>query len=93
MSGVIRWEEPTAIENAKEATWRAVAGELRGKRFSWAVVAEVTPSKGNSIAQSIKKGVGPYGAFSPAGQFEAVTRTIGHGVVAVYARYVGEATP
>lgn len=90
MSGVIRREEPTVVENAKETAWRAVAGELRGNRFSWAVVAEVSPSKGGGIAQGIKKGIGPYSAFGPAGQFEAVTRTVKPGLVAVYARYVGE---
>ncbi len=89
MSAVIRWESPEVGKNDKQRQWSAVAGELRGRRYSWAVVAEVSASSGPSIAQGIKKGTGVYAAFGPAGQFEAVTRTVSSGKVAVYARYVG----
>jgi hypothetical protein len=91
MSAVMRWEEPTVLQKQQAEKWRAVADELRRNPQKWAVVAEAAATGTGAVSTGIKRATGVYAeAFAPAGTFEATTRTTKPGVVAVYARYVGE---
>ena len=92
---IIRFEDPPPPAHPRYAprskeTAPDVAAELIGARGDWALVREFTEQRAGtarSAAAVINKGRIP--AYRPAGEFEAVTRTVG-GQVRLYARYVGD---
>ncbi|MEU7163120.1 hypothetical protein AB0A70_00470 [Streptomyces morookaense] len=70
-----------------------IANELRAHPRTWGVVQRsATTARAAAAAQAIRKAKLP--AYAPAGDFEAVSRTVVEGGVAehrVYARFVGGA--
>lgn len=80
---------PPAERDTKHAR---IARELREHPKMWGVVQRAaSTSRAASAAQAIRTAKLP--AYTPAGHFEAVARTVIEGGVAehrVYARYVGE---
>lgn len=89
---VIRWEEPPPDGNRgmkapkRSKYWQDVAAQLRERPGRWALVLEGDFNAAGGIAGMIK--AGRLAAFRPAGEFQALTRTVGS--CSVYARYVGE---
>jgi hypothetical protein len=84
----VAWEEPPRPVRTGRHDWHAIASDLRSKPGVWARVAELkTASSAAATASRITHGARP--PFSPAGLFEAASRTV-DGAFAVYARYVGE---
>lgn len=90
MSGVIRWEDPppVPVRHRGQVTipWALIAHQPRRRPGRWAVVHEGT--RDATQVTRIKAGTSPW--FAPAGSFDAVHRALPSGVVAVYARYLGE---
>lgn len=89
---VIRWEEPPP-GNARRplgsghSRYTAVADELRAQPGRWALVFEGRAGMATGLATHIR--MGSMHCFTPAGDFDAVSRRI-DGYTRVYARYVGD---
>ncbi len=90
---VIRWEEPRASKRGpgdgrgRSRRYAAIADQLRQHPGRWAVVAEAASPGTSALASHIK--MGALQAFAPGGDFDAVSRKV-NGLIAVYARYLGE---
>lgn len=98
---IIRWEDPpppalrgrTGGRPTKPprrpprpgSRWASVAAELRSNPGRYAVLIEARHPSGLGSQISL----GRIRCFLPAGDFEGTTRRIG-GIVAVYARYLGD---
>jgi hypothetical protein len=84
--GVLRWEDPpppVEVAAVPRRAWAMVAAELRDEPGRWGLIDDACT--GPHVAQRIKAGVG---WWSPAGSFDACTRSV-EGRLHVYARYVG----
>lgn len=95
ITSVIRWEDPPPASPLARPNNRGVpsrhfplAGELRDNPGKWALIFEGDPGRATTLATNIR--LGRVTPFSPAGEFDAVQRSRGSRVTAVYARYVGE---
>lgn len=90
MSGVIRWEDPPPVPVRRHGQvtipWALIAHHLRERPGQWVVVYEGT--RDATQVTRIKAGTSPW--FKPAGAFDACHRQLPSGVVAVYARFIGE---
>lgn len=93
MSAVIRWEEPPA-EVLKRRPWLTrssklapLADELRENPGAWALVYEGT-SSGAASGMATHIRLGQVAAFTPTGDFDAVSQS-GNGLARAWARYVG----
>ncbi|MEU3522307.1 hypothetical protein AB0E62_00260 [Streptomyces sp. NPDC038707] len=89
----LKWEEPPTRRSHGGRPYGTgkhaeIAARLRRRPGRWAVVgAFKSTSVSASMARSIRAGVN-MSAYTPAGTFEAVARTV-DGEHRVYARYVG----
>lgn len=88
----IRFEEPPAKQGSpKKTKHQKIAEKLTKRPGDWALVASYnTAASMNSMAHLIRNGKAK--AYAPAGDFEAVARTVGS-KHRVYARYVGKGRP
>jgi hypothetical protein len=92
---VIRWETPPPNRSRNggrpvdsySSRYGGIAAELRGRPGDWGVVDEYAEGHNRGLATKIR--LGAMLCFTPAGDFEAVTRRA-NGVVSVYARYLGD---
>lgn len=90
---VLRWEKPppSASEHprgGRASQWDAVAAELRDMAGTWAVIYEGSAARVAALVNNIRSGT--LACFSPAGSFEAASRSAGPACVTVYARFVGD---
>jgi hypothetical protein len=94
-ASIIRWEEPPPpagngagrVPGMRPSQYNTIADQLRANPGRWAVVEEIQRQRNNGLATKIA--MGHMLCFTPAGDFEAVTRQ-GGGVVRTYARYLGD---
>lgn len=95
MTAVVRWEAPPPTRSRNggrpvdtySSGYQAIADELRTRPGEWAVVQEFEGRRNVGLATKIR--LGSMLCFTPAGDFDAVTRH-GDGIVRVYARYLGD---
>jgi hypothetical protein len=89
---VIRWEDPKPSMQPVEtktrwSRYQAVADELRAQPGRWAVIDIFLGPKRTALAAHIRRGA--IVCFTPAGDFDAVSRQV-YGSTVIYARYVGD---
>lgn len=90
---VIRWEKPppTSMHGERRtAPWSRyndLADELRAAPGRWAVIAEWDGSQRTELATHVR--MGSIACFTPAGDFDAVSRQV-LGKTVIYARYLGD---
>lgn len=89
-SQIIRWEAPPPSKRIKtpaavksHSKYDQIAADMRARPGEWAVVYEGAQNSGSGLATHIR--MGQQRCFSPAGDFDALTRTI-DGSTTVYAR-------
>lgn len=91
MTAVIRWEKPPVARSQgggkRLSRLTPLADELRARPGEWALVHEGTsPGQATGMATHIR--LGQVMAFSPAGDFDAVSRRV-DGKCCVWAVYAG----
>ncbi len=92
----IRWEAPPPAHPRSErprgpkSALSPLADELRARPGEWAIVFEGAQQQGKASGMAAHIRLGQVQAFTPTGDFDAVTRTV-DGLARVYARYIGEA--
>ena len=80
----IKWEEPPTKKVVnREGPMQELAHALKQNPGKWAFLGQ----RSSSVAYNIRKG---YGAFAPAGAFEATTRNSDKNRADIYVRFVGE---
>lgn len=94
-AGVIRWEEPPPGRHPapdriqRTSTYEPAAIALTMRPGEWGLIYEGEHGPASGLATHIRTGATR--CFTPAGDFEAVSRALGHGRHGVWARYVGSA--
>ena len=90
---IIRWEDPPPAQLGPrrriESRWKPVADALKARPGRWAVVEEVEPGRRSNTGLASRISFGQLKCFTPAGDFEAVSRRVG-AVQRTYARYLGD---
>jgi hypothetical protein len=92
---LIRWETPPPKTNRHAgrpvdtytSRYTAIADQLRARPGQWALIEQVEAKRNGGLATKIR--MGAMLCFTPAGDFEAVTRQ-GGGIVRTYARFLGD---
>lgn len=92
---IVRWEAPPPPARggrgrpagAESSRYSAIAIALRERPGEWALVEEAERASNTGLATKIQ--LGSMLCFTPAGDFEAVTRQRGR-LFRTYARYLGD---
>ena len=93
---VIAWQPPKRPVRARTprgivSEWSPIADELRSRPGEWALIADVlTPGRATGLATHIR--LGQLRAFTPTGDFDALSERQPDGHWWVFARYVGDVT-
>jgi hypothetical protein len=82
---------PRLTSNKSPADHKRISAELRAAPGQWRTVGIYSSrASSRSVASNIRRASGVYGAYSPAGQFDA-RHTLGPNGATVEARYIGAA--